>query len=605
MKPSRTAQLTLRSLALAYLFALVVVPIVVILWRTFDEGVMAFLESVRTPAAISALNLSLLIVAVVVPVNVVFGVITAIALVRWRFPGRGLLQAVVDLPFAVSPIVVGVSLIMLWGVHGWFGGLESLGFKVIFGLPGMVIATIFVTLPFVVREVEPVLHEIGTDQEQAASTLGASAWQTFWRITVPAIRWGLTYGVVLTIARALGEFGAVIMVSSGFPGVSQTLTLLVHSRYIDDHNTFGAYSAATLLMMPCAGDPARNDPARPEEELDMITVTGAHKNYGDFKALDDVSLAIPAGSLTALLGPSGSGKSTLLRSIAGLEGLDSGRIAIDGRDVTGVPPQNRGIGFVFQHYAAFKHMTVRDNVAFGLVIRKRPRKEITKKVDELLEIVGLDGFQHRYPAQLSGGQRQRMALARALAVDPSVLLLDEPFGALDAKVRADLRRWLRRLHDEVHVTTVLVTHDQEEALDVSDRIAVLNAGRIEQVGKPDELYERPANDFVMSFLGSVANLNGTMVRPHDIRLERESSVSVVGDGQPAPTRVRATVERIVRLGFEVRVDLVNQANGERFAAQVTRAVSEALGLRPGETVHAIAPAGPPAAVRQQGETLAV
>ena len=304
----------------------------------------------------------------------------------------------------------------------------------------------------------------------------------------------------------------------------------------------------------------------------MITVTGAHKNYGDFKALDDVSLAIPAGSLTALLGPSGSGKSTLLRSIAGLEGLDSGRIAIDGRDVTGVPPQNRGIGFVFQHYAAFKHMTVRDNVAFGLVIRKRPRKEINKKVDELLEIVGLDGFQHRYPAQLSGGQRQRMALARALAVDPSVLLLDEPFGALDAKVRADLRRWLRRLHDEVHVTTVLVTHDQEEALDVSDRIAVLNAGRIEQVGKPDELYERPANDFVMSFLGSVANLNGTMVRPHDIRLERESSVSVVGDGQPAPTRVRATVERIVRLGFEVRVDLVNQANGERFAAQVTRAV---------------------------------
>jgi sulfate transport system permease protein len=175
-------------------------------------------------------------------------VITAIALVRWRFPGRGLLQAVVDLPFAVSPIVVGVSLIMLWGVHGWFGGLESLGFRVIFGLPGMVIATIFVTLPFVVREVEPVLHEIGTDQEQAASTLGASAWQTFWRITVPAIRWGLTYGVVLTIARALGEFGAVIMVSSGFPGVSQTLTLLVHSRYIDDHNTFGAYSAATLLM---------------------------------------------------------------------------------------------------------------------------------------------------------------------------------------------------------------------------------------------------------------------------------------------------------------------------------------------------------------------
>jgi sulfate transport system permease protein len=231
-----------------YLVALVAVPIVVILWRTFGDGVGAFLESVRTPAAISALNLSLLIVALVVPVNVVFGVLTAIALARWRFPGRGLVQAVVDLPFAVSPIVVGVSLIMLWGVHGWFGGVEGLGVPVIFNVPGMVIATIFVTLPFVVREVEPVLHEIGTEQEQAAATLGASAWQTFTRVTVPAIRWGLTYGVVLTIARSLGEFGAVIMVSSGFPGVSQTLTLLVHSRYIDDHNTYGAYAAATLLM---------------------------------------------------------------------------------------------------------------------------------------------------------------------------------------------------------------------------------------------------------------------------------------------------------------------------------------------------------------------
>ena len=337
----------------------------------------------------------------------------------------------------------------------------------------------------------------------------------------------------------------------------------------------------------------------------MITVAGARKNYGSFAALDDVSLDIPAGSLTALLGPSGSGKSTLLRSIAGLEALDSGHVVIDGHDVTRVPPQKRGIGFVFQHYAAFKHMTVRDNVAFGLTIRKRPKREIDRKVDELLEIVGLAGFQHRYPAQLSGGQRQRMALARALAVDPGVLLLDEPFGALDAKVRADLRRWLRRLHDEVHVTTVLVTHDQEEALDVSDRIAVLNAGRIEQVGTPDELYEQPANDFVMSFLGSVANLGGTMVRPHDIQLEREATVTALSPGEQAPTRVRATVERIVRLGFEVRVDLVNDANGERFAAQITRVMSDALGLRPGETVHASVPAEEEQPRRQLGRTLAV
>ena len=249
MTTTRGSRLTLRVLALAYVLGLLALPILVILYRTFEPGLDTFIASIRTPAAISALNLSLTIVAIVVPLNVVFGVVTAIALVRWRVPGRGLIQAVVDLPFAVSPIVVGVSLIMLWGASGWFGGLEgSTGVKVIFGLPGMVLATLFVTLPFVVREVEPVLHEIGTEQEQAASTLGASGWQTFWRITVPAIRWGLTYGVVLTVARALGEFGAVIMVSSGFPGVSQTLTLLVHSRYIDDHNTYGAYAAATVLM---------------------------------------------------------------------------------------------------------------------------------------------------------------------------------------------------------------------------------------------------------------------------------------------------------------------------------------------------------------------
>ncbi|MEV0250905.1 sulfate ABC transporter permease subunit CysW [Nocardia sp. NPDC050712] len=241
-------KITLRTVALAYLFILLVLPLIIILWRTFGEGLGAFVESITTPAAISALQLSLIIVAIVVPVNVIFGIVTALALVRGRFPGRTLVQGIVDLPFAVSPVVVGVALILLWGANGWFGGLESAGFKVIFGLPGMVIATIFVTLPFVVREVEPVLHEIGDDQEQAAATLGASGWQTFWRITLPAIRWGLTYGVVLTVARALGEFGAVIMVSSALPGKSQTLTLLVHGRYINDHNTFGAYSAATLLM---------------------------------------------------------------------------------------------------------------------------------------------------------------------------------------------------------------------------------------------------------------------------------------------------------------------------------------------------------------------
>ncbi|MCP2297384.1 sulfate transport system permease protein [Nocardia amikacinitolerans] len=248
MKPSALTRISLRTVALGYLFVLLLLPLIIILWRTFENGIGAFIESITTPAAISAFQLSLLIVVIVVPVNVVFGVVTAIALVRGRFPGRNLVQGIVDLPFAVSPVVVGVALILFWGAGGWLGGIEDLGLKVIFNLPGMVIATIFVTLPFVVREVEPVLHEIGDDQEQAAATLGASRWQTFWRITLPAIRWGLTYGVVLTVARALGEFGAVIMVSSALPGQSLTLTLLVHGRYINDHNSFGAYCAATLLM---------------------------------------------------------------------------------------------------------------------------------------------------------------------------------------------------------------------------------------------------------------------------------------------------------------------------------------------------------------------
>ncbi|MGE0214593.1 sulfate/molybdate ABC transporter ATP-binding protein [Mycolicibacterium sp.] len=320
---------------------------------------------------------------------------------------------------------------------------------------------------------------------------------------------------------------------------------------------------------------------------DAIVVRGANKHFGDFAALVDVDFSVPKGSLTSLLGPSGSGKSTLLRAIAGLDNPDSGTVVIDGRDVTNVPPQRRGIGFVFQHYAAFKHLTVRDNVAFGLKIRKKPKAEIKERVDNLLEVVGLAGFQGRYPNQLSGGQRQRMALARALAVDPQVLLLDEPFGALDAKVREDLRAWLRRLHDEVHVTTVLVTHDQSEALDVSDRIAVLNKGRIEQVGTPSEVYDAPASGFVMSFLGQVSSLNGALVRPHDIRVGRnpEMAIASTDDSVQAAGVTRATVDRVVMLGFEVRVELTNAATQAPFTAQITRGDAEALGLQEGDTVY--------------------
>src|SRR5437588_4829788 len=326
-----------------------------------------------------------------------------------------------------------------------------------------------------------------------------------------------------------------------------------------------------------------------------IVVRDASKHYGDFVALDNVNFVVPAGSLTALLGPSGSVKSTLLRAITGLDQPDTGTITINGRDVTTVAPQRRGIGFVFQHYAAFKHLTVRDNVGFGLKIRHKPKAEIAEKVDHLLEVVGLSGFQTRYPSQLSGGQRQRMALARALAVDPQVLLLDEPFGALDAKVREDLRAWLRRLHDEVHVTTVLVTHDQQEALDVADRIAVLNKGRIEQVGSPTEVYDSPASSFVMSFLGAVSELNGALVRPHDIRVGRKPDMAVAGGDGTADSIgvVRATVDRVVTLGFEVRVEMTSAATGGPFTAQITRGDAEALALRDGDTVYVRATRVPP------------
>jgi sulfate/thiosulfate transport system ATP-binding protein len=306
----------------------------------------------------------------------------------------------------------------------------------------------------------------------------------------------------------------------------------------------------------------------------MIEARGIVKRFGAFTALDGVSVDVPTGSLTALLGPSGSGKSTLLRVIAGLEQPDAGEVSLDGEDVTRLPPQSRGVGFVFQHYAAFKHMTVWDNVAFGLTIRRRSRNEIKQRVTELLELVQLTGLAKRYPAQLSGGQRQRMGLARALAVDPKVLLLDEPFGALDARVRKELRIWLRRLHDETHTTTVIVTHDQEEAMDVADRVVVMNAGQIEQTAPPRELYDHPANEFVMSFVGPVNRLGDTFIRPHDVELLLE----------PNGSTQEAMVQRLVHLGFEVRVELVRD-DGETLSAQLTREQVEGLELQHGQIVY--------------------
>lgn len=321
-----------------------------------------------------------------------------------------------------------------------------------------------------------------------------------------------------------------------------------------------------------------------------IVVENVSKQFGSFQAVEQVSLEIKTGSLVALLGPSGSGKSTLLRLIAGLEMPDTGKILLTGKDATHESVQDRNIGFVFQHYALFKHLSVRKNIAFGLEIQKTPKPKIKARVEELLDLVQLSGLGDRYPSQLSGGQRQRVALARALAVEPKVLLLDEPFGALDAKVRKDLRVWLRRLHDEVHVTTVFVTHDQEEAMEVSDEIVVMNKGRVEQIGSPAQIYDHPASAFVMSFIGPVNVLpsdshifqgNG-FESPHPEVFLRPQDVLV--EVQPNGTTVPARISRLIHLGWEVQAELTLD-DGQVVTAYLTRDRFDELNLKPQQRVY--------------------
>jgi sulfate transport system ATP-binding protein len=273
-----------------------------------------------------------------------------------------------------------------------------------------------------------------------------------------------------------------------------------------------------------------------------ISLSHLTKRYGKDAVVDDVTVEIPESSLTAVLGPSGSGKSTLLKLIAGLERPDEGRVVIEGDDVTDVDPRHRDIGFCFQHYAPFRHMNVARNIGFGLRVRKQPKDVIDAKVAELIELVRLDGKAKSYPAQLSGGERQRMALARALAIEPRVLLLDEPFGALDALVRTELRQWVKELHRQIKVTTILVTHDQDEAMEVADQLLIMHEGRIEQSGEPTELYERPATEFVHGFLGPTTMFKGVAVRPHDLELVKPSEGAIEG-----------TVQSVMELGFEVQV----------------------------------------------------
>ena len=476
-----------------------------------------------------------------------FGVCAGWAIAKFEFPGKNLLTTLIDLPFAVSPVISGMVFVLLFGRQGLLGPwMMDHGLKVVFAVPGIVLATVFVSFPFVAREIIPVMEAAGTEEEEAARVLGASGLQIFFRVTLPNIKWGLLYGVILCNARAMGEFGAVSVVSGKIRGLTNTLPLHVEILY-NEYAFQAAFAVSSLLaslalvtlvlktiverrvVHSCRGDRSRGIRRM---AIDVRHVT---KAYGSFTAVKDVSFSVATGELVALLGPSGCGKTTLLRIIAGLETADSGTVLLEGEDATDTSARDRAVGFVFQHYALFRHMTVFENVAFGLRVRPRNRRpsdaEISRKVDELLKLVQLDYLGNRYPSQLSGGQRQRVALARALAVEPRVLLLDEPFGALDAKVRQELRRWLRRLHEEIHLTSLFVTHDQEEALELAGRVVIMNRGQIEQQGSPQEVFERPGD----AVRHELPRAREHLPRPRRVR---ESAARAHSPSTIPPTRIR-------------------------------------------------------------------
>jgi sulfate transport system ATP-binding protein len=637
--------------ALAVVGVLVVVPVVNVFYEALGRGPAAYWQAlVGDPDTLAAIRLTLIVAPAAVLLNVVFGLAAAWAISRFRFRGRAVFTALIDLPFAVSPVVAGLALMLIFGLQGFLGEwLREEGIKIVFATPGLILATAFVTFPFVARELVPVMEAIGAEEEIAGVSLGGRGWQIFRRITLPNIKWGLLYGVILCNARAMGEFGAVYVVSGRITGETDTLPLRVEKLF-QEYNMPGAFAAASLLsslalvtlavktalewktrrdltarVREVAGDfeAAASPPAsqlrlvqrdnasdatgaeRREEGAGVgISIRNVTKRFGDFVALDDVSLDIPHGQLVALLGPSGSGKTTLLRIIAGLETTDSGSILYEDEDATERSPRDRNVGFVFQHYALFRHMTVFENIAFGLRVRKWPRQAVEQRVRELLRLIQLDNLGNQVPAQLSGGQRQRVALARALAASPRVLLLDEPFGALDAKVRTELRQWLRRLHDEIHVTSVFVTHDQEEAFEVADRVVVMNRGRIEQIGTPEEVFEQPANGFVMDFLGNVNVFHGRVeggravagglelafpeyphgeakpatvyVRPHELEVDRQAG---------GPSSLRAEVLRINPAGSAVKVELLARDFGVPLNVVLTPERHAELRLGAGESVY--------------------
>jgi sulfate transport system ATP-binding protein len=636
---------TLVASAAAIIGVLVIVPLINVFYEALAKGPQVYWDNLVGDADTwSAILLTLRVAPVAVIANLVFGVAAAWAIARFRFPGRTLLTALIDLPFAVSPVVAGLIFVLIFGLQGYLGPwLREHGIKIIFATPGLILVTAFVTFPFVARELIPLMEALGAEEETAAVSLGANGWQLFRRVTMPNIKWGLLYGVILCNARAMGEFGAVYVVSGHITGQTDTMPLRVEKLF-QEYNTPGSFAVASVLtslalitlMIKTAlewktrselqerlREPQPEKPAavggtvsrparlrlvraeRSEEEHARvgISVRNVTKRFGSFVALDNVNLEVPHGGLLALLGPSGSGKTTLLRIIAGLESPDDGAILYQDEDATTRSARDRNVGFVFQHYALFRHMTVYENVAFGLRVRGWRDARIKQRVHELLQLVQLESLGQQSPSQLSGGQRQRVALARALAAQPQVLLLDEPFGALDAKVRQELRHWLRKLHDEIHVTSVFVTHDQEEAFEVADRVVVMNHGKVEQQGTPEEVFEQPANAFVMDFLGNVNVFHGRVsggrailgglevaypdyphdesrpvkayVRPHELEIDRLPR---------GASSLKSEVLRINSAGSRVKVELFTKDFGWPLNVELDQERYAKLQLKTGDTV---------------------
>ena len=621
---------------------LVVIPLVNVFVEAFSRRPRAYWEALAgDPDTLDAIWLTLKVAPAAVVLNLVFGLAAAWAIARFRFPGRTLLTSMIDLPFAVSPVVAGLIFVLLFGAQGALGPwLQEHDIKIIFATPGLILATAFVTFPFVARELIPLLEAIGSEEEVAAVSLGARAWTLFRRITLPNIKWGVLYGLILCNARAMGEFGAVYVVSGRITGQTDTMPLRVEKLF-QEYDMAGSFAVASVLTSlalvtlaikvalewrtrrelesrkreagadatPTAA-PARirlvhprpgAGPRQEEEPFHVgISLRNLTKRFGDFVAVDDVSLEVPEGSLLALLGPSGSGKTTLLRMIAGLEQPDDGTILYRDEDTTARAARDRNIGFVFQHYALFRHMSVFENVAFGLRVRKWPEERIRERVHELLRLIQLEGLGRQAPSQLSGGQRQRVALARALAAEPKVLLLDEPFGALDAKVRQELRKWLRKLHDEIHVTSVFVTHDQEEAFEVADRVVVMNRGRVEQVGTPQDVFEHPCNDFVMDFIGNVnvfhGRVEGGLARLGSFAVEHAGKEGQAVKGYIRPheldvdriprgtSSVKAEILRVHSAGSAVKVELLASDFGVPLNLEISHERHAALHLVAGTTV---------------------